>query len=461
MSFLSFLKPKDTTIRLAFGNGQLSPKALSLANDEANIRRADFGFPDKAAFNPNFFSKHLTESGALEAKTLEKANERVMKHQFDAERKEAIIAAAETFYKKGHRLLFSRTDDWDIGLGLTESAPVRGRTVAELAESIERQFKKQLCSEFDPNVIAFRERKGTPDHRMGALLMPFYGERTKMSKDGPEHTTTVFSINYFGKNPEGKALISVGGGLGGANHKYAEHYIGKEISHESLSEAMCKQMHWPDCSGGAGNYNLGVPSDLYASLLLRLNAIRRDIDSKINSLIGLTGQRYLEIVSNGADDFNWMVVQSAPIEIVNAEKPDYEKKSILMSTEHVIGTNIVKADKIRFKKQGFHPSNEDWEYNKYNRNYLLVVEIPTAGGFRNEWQLQHISNAAAILLVVGGVRQTFFSHLGGYYRELGIPVLAGNIAFNQFRKLAGDNGEHKFVVHVDEFAPEGFVAVEN
>ncbi len=148
--------------------------------------------------------------------------------------------------------------------------------------------------------------------------MPVYGE--KISKHGTEYISPVFSINYLGKNPDGKGLISIGAGFGGANHKRAYHYIGTEISEQPIFDALGKEMWWPSREGGVGNYNIRVPEDMFNSIFSRLRSIRRDLDSKINSLIELTGQRYLEIVSNGACNFNWVVVQSAPIKINTINK---------------------------------------------------------------------------------------------------------------------------------------------
>jgi hypothetical protein len=105
------------------------------------------------------------------------------------------------------------------------------------------------------------------------------------------------------------------------------------------------------------------------------------------------------------------------------------------------------------------PTAEDKIFNKENSNYLLVVRPLITGYFQTQWHLSDFSNAAAILLLPREFKGTFFTHLGNYFRELGMPVLASIGASFSLSSLEKRQDEKiKFLIYVNEFKQEGFVA---
>lgn len=446
------------------GDGKPGPKTTALRNDRDGIVRAGAIYPDNVAITPHSFKHFLKESGALYAKSYPEAYSKLQQHPFSKSDKQTITDALMAFPEPLRYSLMVRGDDYSVGIGLghtgTASA-ISSMGFGELFSQVCYEIKKVLASDFGPDMIVFKKKMGMKDNS-GVLLMPIYGDRDYVGgENGEKLICPPLSINYIGK-VGGKAIISVGGGIGGANLKVhmpgysSMHKVSREISKEMMEHAISHKM-----VGGVseldGELNEAMTqfyplaaADSLAERFMGINAIVDRIASNL-------GQRYLEIVM---DDFLkplWVVVQSAQVRINQITKPEVPKESLLADSLDVVGTGLKYTNQILFA--GHTPTVMDIGFNRYNENYLLVLDVHMASMINMGWSLSSFSNAGAVVMEIGNAQYKLFSHLGGYFRELGIPVLSAKFD----SKIKAQVGEKPYInrkclVYANEFESEGFVA---
>jgi hypothetical protein len=87
----------------------------------------------------------------------------------------------------------------------------------------------------------------------------------------------------------------------------------------------------------------------------------------------------------------------------------------------------------------------------------LVIDASYANVFR-EWSLKYLSNASAVILNVGDLSSSLASHLNGYLRALGIPVLTLELPGDLHKSLIREPIQNRnCLVYANEFAnrPQG------
>ncbi|MBI5698313.1 MAG: hypothetical protein HZC29_07540 [Thaumarchaeota archaeon] len=154
------------------------------------------------------------------------------------------------------------------------------------------------------------------------------------------------------------------------------------------------------------------------SLFTRLNR-------QLEDLLTRTGPRYLELALDDSERFEFVVVQSAPVTPLEVKAPDPAGKIVGMDPVFVLGTKVVDSAMVRYNL-GPLPDSGQYNFNQKNPGgYVLVASLGKCTQFAS-WGLEFISNATAIVLDVKDVLNPVASHLGGLFRELGIPVLVGS-----------------------------------
>jgi hypothetical protein len=448
------------------GKGNPGPKTLALRADRAAMEQTRLHYPSHASFTPVFFQRFLQESGALMADGHRAAKRRIMKTEFSPEERGQIKEAILEFDPLLRLHLMVRSDDYagGIGLGFSGGASISYErsggfeNIDPLIAQVELQMKKVLAGDFDPDMEAFKEKKGISGNP-GVLLMPVFGEYMPFPDEKAPRAgiAPLLSVNFLGK-VKGKALVAVGVGIGGANSRFAMHeldycvpddkyeeeavtYRGKAISRDdgTIIEASFKE---------------------YIQSRARARSLYPDqwdiLDSEIDRLLSQTGPRYLEIVQEDVIRPSWVVVQSAPFEIKNVERPEIMNGAVL-ETDKVIGTKLLNTEKIRFA--GRRPTSEDVAYNQREDGYALLIDSPAMADMGNNWSLRHYSNAGAIVVALDEIFGMLSSHLNGYFRELDIPVLA--VQGSRLRMVVERAGDENLgcTIYANEFSSEGFVAL--
>lgn len=447
------------------GEGKPGPKTLALRADRAAIEKTRLYYPCHVSFTPKFFQRFLHESKALMADDHTEAERRIMKAGFSPEERKQIKQAILDIDPLLRLHLMIRSDDYaaGIGLGYSGGASISFKktggfeNVDPLVAQVELQMKKVLAGDFDPDMRAFKEKKGIVGNP-GVLLMPVFGEYMPFLGESIRGIAPLLSVNFLGK-VNGKALVSVGAGIGGANSCFAMHELGYGVPDDRFEEEAMSYL------GKFISRDDGITMERSLREFISARASARALcperwdilDAEIDKLLQQTGPRYLEIVQEDVSRPNWVVVQSAPFEAKHVEPPEIEDGKVL-NTDKVVGTKVVSAEKIRFA--GRKPTPEDVSYNEKEEGYVLIINSPGIGDMGCRWSLVHHSNAGAIVVAVDEIFGMLSSHLNGYFRELDIPVLA--VQSSTMRRMMGKIRDKKLrcTVYANEFSAEGFVAFE-
>ena len=462
MPTLNYAFGSRLPIQNVFGGGKPNPKSQQLIDDAPKLFQSGLRIPDSNSFTPLFFRKLMSDSGALEAKNKRGAY-MLIATPLDAERKEELESALFSNSVFSENPLIIRLDDFSAGVGLSTSSvvPVLDDR-KQLLEQVEFRMKMVLSSAFSEDFQEFKSKKGLSEYESGILIMPVVGERFH-DKDGLA-VAPPFSINYFGRDAHGNALISVGAGLDGANNILMKSVCRMVDDH--IDSSVLNHVAWAETinsmslgSGGKRYRNNKMNSlNAFTRNLQPIEACARKLTEMINSFIFSAGQRYLEIAGVAIREDFWAVVQSSQRAIPEIKKPEIADSSIIVRTPLVCGTKVAYAEKVRFSRTEpgeSEPGEEDKAFNRENKDYLLVIKVNLVEHFQYRWHLVHFSNASAIVLMVDEIRNPLFSHLGGIFRELDIPVLACSQNKVNFDVAEGNN---KFMIYANEFRKEGFVA---
>ena len=198
------------------------------------------------------------------------------------------------------------------------------------------------------------------------------------------------------------------------------------------------------------------------------NGSSRIIESKINCFADSTGTSYIEGISHGETPGGLMIVQHSKFDIPPIERPKDRIVKMLVNCQGVfddepgngaIGAGVKRLNEVRLC--GASPSS-NLGYNKTHSNYLLVLELNSMYGFR-AWldNLPSLSNAAAILILIGSNCFDIFTHLKGAVRELGKPILVALATKENVERLEQETEKGKFLFYANEFekdCPQGFLA---
>jgi nucleoside 2-deoxyribosyltransferase len=189
-------------------------------------------------------------------------------------------------------------------------------------------------------------------------------------------------------------------------------------------------------------------SPIYAELEKYTSEINRQI-SKFTS----GDQRYAEFVMPDFESSQLTLVQTWPISLKDAKDPKHGAKGKVLESEHVVGSASIITEKVRFA--GSSPNEDDVRFNRENEKYLLVVDAGITS-YNFKWELKHLYNAGAVVIIVNQKDTSlydFATHLSGYFRELGIPVMGANSdGKEKIMEIAKDS---QCLVFADEFQSDG------
>jgi hypothetical protein len=182
-----------------------------------------------------------------------------------------------------------------------------------------------------------------------------------------------------------------------------------------------------------------------------LNGIFRSIQS-VNAalpvLFAEKGPFYAEYELNSCLG---MPVQFAQIKVDGSQVEAYTPgaNSLAKGVFESICTCRKDVEGVRFASDS--PNEEDLRFNESHSGYLLYVKTKEAKQPMSRWRLSHLDHAAAVYVEVMsdvGDGMNYGFHLGGHFRELGIPVLFSNCP-------ADVKADGKYIVQADEFHLKG------
>ena len=449
-----------TPIQLTIGDGKPGGKTLALRNDADVIGRVGFNFPDNIAFTPQFYHRFLADSGALGARTYREVQQRVYEHNFSSSERSLIREAVQSLPGRTNGI-YVRSDDWPVGTGLWQSylASAPPGNDGELVLRVEKALKFVLSSDFLPDVLAFKQKKGLTE-TVGVLLMPFFGYNIEIK--GQTYRSPGVVITYIGK-------------VNGRQFSFrSEGLSGLQIIETPFDTVLSKP--FLDLSSGRKT-NLDIPAELAhrGTLDSEVPETGKSVQQMLNELLNQTGPRYLEIIKDDSSP-EWSIVQSAPFNIPAIERPEVPEDAKVASVKRLFGTGIVRGETIKYN--ALHIPNsypgefgkpipaiqEIDAFNKQHKDYLLIIQTSTIPDFSGHIELGNFSNASAVLLVVDEMLRGAQGHLGGRFREFGIPILLAlddKVNGNWLRSLRRNTQQNqKFVVYANEFNSDGFIALE-
>ena len=432
-------------IQKTFGQGAIGPKSAQLLDIKSAAEKAGLHTLPQVSYTPQFFRNFLERSGALGAKTPKDAQECIMNAQFNQEELKDMaesllfLCKDDITSRPKLRSLIVRSDESSAGNGLWKSEVAMDNYDPDrLFSHVVYNVKQVLSSDFDPWTQEFKRIKGM-DSNPGVLVMPAIG------KHFVDAVSPIFSCNYMGRI-NGQWLASL---FNGEASDFPDSIVRSDGDGFGTSFGMWAQ---EKINFGDWYYELKRTNSLD-----QLKYLPRAIDK----LISETGPRYLELIAGTDAPPKFYVVQSSPLSIESVQPPKYS--CLIGEATEVIGTKVAVSDKIhQMQYWGADPTVENELYNRENRGYILFNPNPIHESFSKEW-LKYFSNAAA--MIVGSRVNLIAKHLGGFIRQLGIPIIQvdDSRANSQLSSLGGNESGKKIIVYADEFHPSGsrgFVALE-
>ncbi|MFA6907823.1 MAG: hypothetical protein WC263_03265, partial [Candidatus Micrarchaeia archaeon] len=183
----------------------------------------------------------------------------------------------------------------------------------------------------------------------------------------------------------------------------------------------------------------------YQSYLLQENIAK--VAKALPVIFGQIGPFYAEFVMNHGE--SGMPVQLAKLK-VNATEPGFSGLSpdilAMGGISEAIGTGKKTVENVHSARHT--PTSGDLQFNETHSGYLLHIKSDGRLPMQ-DWTLSHLYNAGAIYLESHDLQGMCLGfHLGGYLRELGIPLLISDIS-PDFKK------DGKYIVQADEFGLRG------
>ncbi|MDD5337675.1 MAG: hypothetical protein PHS02_04290 [Candidatus ainarchaeum sp.] len=478
MGVIAKLPASYIPIQVVVGPGSVSPKSAGVINKREAIICSGFHKPDMISITPKFFDRFFWDSGALSAPNLEKAQESIYSGVFLPEERQIIMDAVLSLHPLLRCRLMVRSDNYARGMGVQKSEILyirmrrEGITSSKFLEDfwweLQNRMKTVLASDFTSNAQEFKRIKDIGES--GILIMPLYGETTYDASGKPLYLAPPLSINFLGPS-RGRYIFSIGSGFGGQNKK-ASIYLntGKELIPENMyfSRRCCTYVNVVICERGtvhmrefleffSPNSFFEREGSMYPISSANLNPA--SVNAPLSNLIRAIGSCYVEIVSDSMGESPcWVVVQLSDLAIPKTVSP-LPAKSAIARTSLVSGSGLVETEGTFVTKE---PDDKIREFNRTHNNYLLIIDASEANNLTN-WPINCFSNAGAILLRVRTMDNPFGSHIGGLFRELGIPVLAfkseailSEVPPDPLVQVDLSEGA-RHIVYADEFRKRGLV----
>lgn len=468
---IHYLPDGHVPLALTIGAGQPGLKTLRLREIRNAAIRAGFHFPDHLSLTPRFFERFLWDCNVREAKNPYDAVQRIMDGHFADDEIDAICRGLRSFRPMLINHMLVRSDEWAGGLGFSHTGPailpmtmeaVLGGDVNPLIAHITGHIKRILAADYNKEMVLFRQRKGITENS-GVILMPLYGEALTGL------VAPILSVNaqgVVGRNVN----ISVGAGFGGANNKHACSEIVPvyEIDH-FVSNSLRKIGHkkW-DAVSLRGSQVVEDSWEPGMDSVLRFYPGERSAGKSIETMLRqllLPCPAYVEFVRTDWVHPHYVLVQYAPFREAYSQAPRVEENSIVLKSKTTIGTKSAVGDTIHYlETAGGTEAHDHYLYNKRNSGYVAVVNARAAALFGENFSPSDFSNSLGIVIIVNEINGPLVSHIGGGWRDLGIPVIAVE-CMNAARELldslrANPTQARKCTLFADEFHSTGFLAVE-
>ncbi|MFA6531039.1 MAG: hypothetical protein WCT31_04870 [Candidatus Micrarchaeia archaeon] len=398
-------------IEITVGQGKPGPKTLGLQRDKDNIHNAGFGYPINIALTPKFLQRRLLESDITSRDDSGVAQKKLEATPFTESERREIARALVEFPKEARTRLIVRSDESEDGTGIMRSNTIffdeGASNMEKLVLQIEKEIAYLLAAESTNKARLYRALAGLTEN-MGVSIMPVYGEQffdhdiTRRSILSP-----VYGLEYLGPY-NGRSLLSIFSSIFVAEDISMIFPDGTEqhLNHRSLRRRVCKI-----------NGNPPYPR------------VRRTEIEKINRLTRLTGPRYLELVKDEWGSPNFVVVQSAIFSPPNIEKPNKAHWKTDLQSPFAFGIASAFTHEVAYQNFTITKYGQSFSrlrnYDSNHRGYLLIVEGNTAGVLLDMLYNQFsIVNAGAVIVIDSRAsRAGRFSHLGGFFRALGIPII--------------------------------------
>jgi len=451
------------------GQGEPGGKTVGLSNIRERAEKAGIPIPDFISMTPFCFEEILDKSGARKANNQFDAGGCLRKYDFSPEllnplqENLALMAKNCGIIDRLWWPLIVRSDDKG-STGVWESVPVV--VSSDLNDSdmriISCAMKNVLGSDFSYDAKEFRSK--TNSQNIGVMIMPIAGD-APWRMNG-EFIAPHLSISYIGKVND-LSYVAAGPGLGGANLKTNEGAV--RLRTKNLPDELFLQV----LKGKNGDGDLFVSALTLSSSKIEYKGFDRVELGKAKSLLYEFALKIEQLVTGKLPlslEFAWSaknhpqgaLLQSDELAIQKVTQPQAKNEDTLISTSSVIGTKLCSADKVKLVIGSM--SDKDVAFNRENNNYLLVIDIDDVK--HGYWNLTGYSNAAALILQSDDGREiSDYSHLGGMFRELGIPVLEGKFDHHKIPVSLHEKPvqDIRAIVYVDEFrseGPLGFVAFD-
>ncbi|MFA6908025.1 MAG: hypothetical protein WC263_04320 [Candidatus Micrarchaeia archaeon] len=431
--------------------------------------------PPTTAVSPEFCKKFMESAGCNKNDTPETAKEKMLA-QIKGLNGAADCIIDTLIEKNSVRPLSMRSDDLG-GTGVldTEFVNVNAIRKIETREWLATAMINVLASSFSPNAVAVRERMDARgiDTALGICANPVCAGEYEMNPGadglaalarGPTLSMTylapIDSLNYsVWYVAHGMAVLPEE-----AKRSHTHFYsTGEELTlADAIVVAQCNEAVGLPSSG-----RIPKPGFFSPAFESKFNSHEGAIElamalrEAMRQIRGQTEKFYAELVCPTSQNFyDWVMLQASNLSWSLDKMPG----AIVDGSYKITSTRVMGfADKetVGVRHAGTHPLQEDRDYNKANRDYLLVVKTPGVDSFRANWQFSDFSNAGAVLMVVRAGLYPIYSHIGGLLRMMGIPVLLINEEKdpNLARMIMEMPESSKSRVLVDESVPIGGIKI--
>ncbi|MCX6770943.1 MAG: hypothetical protein NTX79_02710 [Candidatus Micrarchaeota archaeon] len=469
------------------GTGPIGPKSRELIEAMGVFKKAGLSLPSVQPCTSEHFREFYGRAGVGEKDNFSAAKRKIMQTGFTAHEKEPIIEvalreftrASSFFGYKPAYAAIARSDEHAAGTGIRKSAPAL--SVGNEGLFLDRLFlaiKEVLASRFTDDARIFDKMMGLGDEANGVMLMPYYGTMLRGEKFAAAFPI-LLSVAYAGDSKKA-SIFSLGdeGLTQWHNYSFSRHSFSR-LSHgwrPSLFDAISSgdydmpgmnflyhQIESMEGIDASTMEQIGFRNALDKALSPKSRAIYSsqnreiavtyefksltanisEIAKALPILFGEKGAFYAEFVMNDCEPGT--PVQLARLSIAAPEQ-DYPmgSKDILVSSgiSESIGTGRKAVENVHFANRT--PTQKDIRFNETHSGYLLYIKsdgrLPM-----EDWKLSYLYNAGAIYLQTPDLLDSCLGfHLGGYLRELGIPLLISSDKID-FRK------DGKYIVVADEF----------
>jgi len=423
-----------------FGDGQPSLKTQGLVQSRKFSAEVGFRDLDIAAFTQAYFSDFYRRSGLLDFESeiiknpYKKPDINKMLHlgkntPFSMPETEGILQGFNEVRKPdiARNDAYLRSDEpWrGVGTGLGNSRITK-------KEMLENHVKAVLSSQFLWDAVLFKMMKGLANDHFGLMITNVVRNVRRRNKYDAVSFSPEVSVNYLGKF-NNKALM-----------QYCKGFMDPRGTQTALFEG-------------------GIPEN-------------GKFDVSFEGLPAILSKMpescYLEAILS-KDDFVkgkiWTLVQYWPVEITAFSKPKIDEKSIIFKTGRAIGTvkaatKGVNPDLSIFsgKLDGLAQTNrrsidETIEFNSTNKEYLFAASFFQLEQMR-EMPVAAFSNCGAMLLHSDANENEASSHLNGFIRELGVPVII--IKDEKKYRSIRRHAEGRLFHCADEFKNEGWISTD-